>query len=80
MTKTLSVVLGVILMAGVFAPLVSAATPDSPNSEKQFQINGAGATFPYPLIDKWRVEYNKIYPNVNLNYQSIGSEIGRAHV
>ena len=80
MTKTLSVVLGIILMAGVFAPLASAATPESPKSDKQFQINGAGATFPYPLIDKWRVEYNKIHPNVNLNYQSIGSGGGiQAH-
>jgi phosphate transport system permease protein/phosphate transport system substrate-binding protein len=36
-------------------------------------INGAGATFPFPLIDTWRVEYQKINPNVNVNYQSIGS-------
>jgi len=73
MKKALSVILGIILMAGVFAPLVEAVEPAPPKSDKQFQINGAGATFPYPLIDTWRVEYNKIYPNVNLNYQSIGS-------
>jgi len=73
MKKALSVILGIILMAGVFAPLVEATEPAPPKSDKQFQINGAGATFPYPLIDTWRVEYNKIYPNVNLNYQSIGS-------
>ncbi|MEO9363779.1 MAG: phosphate ABC transporter substrate-binding protein PstS [Nitrososphaera sp.] len=36
-------------------------------------INGAGATFPFPLIDTWRVEYKKVNPSVNLNYQSIGS-------
>src|ERR671938_2110769 len=36
-------------------------------------INGAGATFPFPLIDKWRVEYQKVQPGVNINYQSIGS-------
>jgi phosphate transport system substrate-binding protein len=36
-------------------------------------INGAGATFPFPLIDTWRVEYQKVNPNVNINYQSIGS-------
>lgn len=51
----------------------AAKSPDSPTTDKDFQINGAGATFPFPLIDTWRVEYNKIYPNVNLNYQSIGS-------
>src|ERR671912_682566 len=39
----------------------------------QSTINGAGATFPFPLIDTWRVEYPNINPNVNINYQSIGS-------
>ena len=47
--------------------------PDEPISDLEFNLTGAGATFPFPLIDLWRVEYNKIYNNVNLNYQSIGS-------
>jgi len=37
------------------------------------QINGAGATFPYPIYSKWFSEYNKVHPNVEINYQSIGS-------
>ncbi len=37
------------------------------------QINGAGATFPYPIYSKWFAEYNKLHPNVQINYQSIGS-------
>ncbi len=37
------------------------------------QINGAGATFPYPIYSKWFAEYNKIHPEVQVNYQSIGS-------
>jgi len=37
------------------------------------QLNGAGATFPYPIYSKWFSEYNKIHPNVQINYQSIGS-------
>jgi len=37
------------------------------------QINGAGATFPYPIYSKWFAEYNKIHPNIQINYQSIGS-------
>jgi phosphate ABC transporter phosphate-binding protein len=49
------------------------SAPDVPDPNVEFNINGAGATFPFPLIDLWRVEYNKEYPNVNLNYQSIGS-------
>src|SRR5437667_10403091 len=37
------------------------------------QIDGAGATFPYPIYSKWFSEYHKIHPNVEINYQSIGS-------
>jgi phosphate ABC transporter phosphate-binding protein len=75
MKKILSITLSLILIASVFVPLSASAVqgPEPPKSDKQFAINGAGATFPFPLIDKWRVEYNKLYPNVNLNYQSIGS-------
>ena len=36
-------------------------------------INGAGATFPYPIYSKWFSEYSKQHPNVKINYQSIGS-------
>ncbi len=36
-------------------------------------INGAGATFPYPLYSKWFSEYNKQKPEIQINYQSIGS-------
>jgi phosphate transport system substrate-binding protein len=39
----------------------------------QNQINGAGATFPNPIYSKWFSEYNKIKPEVAINYQSIGS-------
>jgi len=36
-------------------------------------INGAGASFPYPIYAKWFSEYNKKFPNIQINYQSIGS-------
>ncbi len=36
-------------------------------------INGAGATFPYPLYSKWFYEYSNANPGVRFNYQSIGS-------
>jgi len=48
----------------------SAATQ---NASPTIQINGAGATFPYPIYSKWFSEYNKLHPNVRINYQSIGS-------
>jgi phosphate transport system substrate-binding protein len=37
------------------------------------QINGAGATFPNPIYSKWFSDYEKLHPNVKINYQSIGS-------
>ena len=40
------------------------------------QINGAGATFPYPIYSKWFAEYNKLHPNIQINYQSQGSGAG----
>ncbi len=36
-------------------------------------INGAGASFPFPVYSKWFAEYNKQNPEVRINYQSIGS-------
>ena len=42
-------------------------------AQQKVQINGAGATFPYPIYSKWFSEYNKLHPNVEINYQSIGS-------
>jgi phosphate transport system substrate-binding protein len=39
----------------------------------QTTLNGAGATFPYPIYSKWFNEYHKIHSDVEINYQSIGS-------
>jgi len=36
-------------------------------------LNGAGATFPYPIYSKWFSDYNKIHSDIQINYQSIGS-------
>lgn len=73
-TKITSLLLIATLVA-IIPPINAEAvqTPDLPPSDREFNINAAGATFPFPLIDLWRVEYNNQYSNVNLNYQSIGS-------
>src|SRR5271170_1380556 len=42
-------------------------------SAQQVLINGAGATFPYPMYSKWFDEYHKKFPTIQFNYQSIGS-------
>lgn len=39
----------------------------------QTTITGAGATFPYPIYSKWFDEYRRLHPDVQINYQSIGS-------
>jgi len=39
-------------------------------------INGAGATFPYPIYSKWFDEFHKKNPNLQFNYQSVGSGAG----
>ena len=64
----LAIFIGATLIAGLgmlIVPKIAFA--------QQVTINGAGATFPFPLIDTWRVEYQTVKPEVNINYQSIGS-------
>ncbi|MBV8810824.1 MAG: phosphate ABC transporter substrate-binding protein PstS [Acidobacteriaceae bacterium] len=39
----------------------------------QTSLTGAGATFPYPMYSKWFNQYHKAHPDVEINYQSIGS-------
>ena len=39
----------------------------------QTTLNGAGATFPNPMYQKWFSEYHKTHPDIQFNYQSIGS-------
>jgi phosphate transport system substrate-binding protein len=60
----------VIVLAGVVS-LVFAACGGNTGSEVRLQ--GAGATFPNPLYQKWLSEYGKLNPHVKIDYQSIGS-------
>ncbi len=46
----------------------------------QMGINGAGATFPYPIYSKWFDAYTKVDPSVRINYQSIGSGGGQKQI
>jgi phosphate transport system substrate-binding protein len=52
------------------------ATVQPTKAPETLTLNGAGATFPYPLISKWSSEYSKINPNIQINYQSVGSGAG----
>src|SRR6185503_16003788 len=53
--------------------LLMAALLATPVLAQNVQIDGAGATFPYPIYSKWFSDYNKLHPTVQINYQSIGS-------
>src|SRR6266511_924286 len=55
------------------AVVLGAVLAAAPAFAQKQQINGAGATFPYPIYSKWFSEYNKLHPEVEINYQSIGS-------
>jgi len=62
-------ILAIVLLAGVSA-----------TASAQLMINGAGATFPYPIYSKWFDEYAKVDPSVRFNYQSIGSGGGQKQI
>jgi phosphate ABC transporter phosphate-binding protein len=68
------------MMYKVIIPIVAIAAIASSvfgyqylSTTQTITLNGAGATFPFPLIDKWTAEYHKIKANIQINYQSIGS-------
>ncbi|HZB81024.1 MAG TPA: phosphate ABC transporter substrate-binding protein PstS, partial [Nitrososphaera sp.] len=79
MNATILYVMTAVLAAILFVPqgtsIFAQVQPPSQLSQQQGQVvlNGAGATFPFPLIDTWRVEYQNVNPSVSINYQSIGS-------
>ncbi|HEY5768147.1 MAG TPA: phosphate ABC transporter substrate-binding protein PstS [Candidatus Udaeobacter sp.] len=52
----------------------------SASASAQMTINGAGATFPYPIYSKWFDEYAKVDPSARFNYQSIGSGGGQKQI
>src|SRR5882672_10707020 len=58
------------LFAGVLAMGVALSGPIWADA---LLINGAGATFPFPIYSKWFDEYHKMKPDIQFNYQSIGS-------
>jgi phosphate transport system substrate-binding protein len=50
------------------------------SASAQMMINGAGATFPYPIYSKWFDAYAQVDPSVRFNYQSIGSGGGQKQI
>src|SRR5215204_5504681 len=66
---------GAIIQTGInaYGQLIPPSQLQQGGGGQSVIINGAGATFPFPLIDTWRVEYQSVNPSISINYQSIGS-------
>ncbi|MEP6636737.1 MAG: phosphate ABC transporter substrate-binding protein PstS, partial [Acidobacteriota bacterium] len=66
----LTFITGLLLLGFACSPggVTGPGTAQSP-----ITLQGAGATFPNPLYQKWLSEYGKLHPNVRIDYQSIGS-------
>jgi phosphate transport system substrate-binding protein len=60
-------------MKGIRGALLCLAAASAAVAADRMLITGAGATFPFPLYSKWFSDYNKQHPDVQINYQSIGS-------
>lgn len=72
-------------ITSLLVPLVALSAcflgPDlADRASAQMLINGAGATFPYPIYSKWFDEYVKVDSSVRFNYQSIGSGGGQKQI
>jgi phosphate transport system substrate-binding protein len=65
-----------VVAAGVTAACGGSGRAEGGPAARNVQINGAGATFPYPIYSKWTAEYNRLRPNIQINYQSQGSGAG----
>jgi len=68
----IAVAVGILLLASSCAKKSKTPT-DGRSNTASVNLNGAGATFPFPLYSKWFDEYGKSNPDVRINYQSIGS-------
>lgn len=53
--------------------IITGCSNNGGETKNGMTINAAGATFPYPLYSKMFAEYNKLHPQIRVNYQSIGS-------
>src|SRR5436853_5689243 len=60
-------------LAGLFCSLLAVLGSGVQPVAAQMLMNGAGATFPYPIYSKWFDEYTRVDQGARFNYQSIGS-------
>ena len=74
---------GISLCLGLLLGALTAAVGNGPLERRgvafaaeNITLQGTGATFPAPLYQRWFSEYNKLHPEVQINYQPLGSGAG----
>src|SRR5215467_3810406 len=72
--------IGLITVAMLSTMKVSASASEKSYSQRQLTINGAGATFPFPLIDSWRKQKSGIIVNISSGAGRLGFPIHSAYV
>ena len=77
-TRIASAVIGFLLALSLFGlgTRWASLNPSAALAAGEITLQGTGATFPAPLYEKWFAEYNKAHPEVQINYQALGSGAG----
>ena len=70
-SKIVLAIVAVAIIIGATAGYIYLSQP--PTEQETIVLNGSGATFPYPLLDSMITQYKNVKPNVQINYQPIGS-------
>ena len=64
---------GLVLSAALITALTACKSSGGNNEQNAVTLNGAGSTFVYPAMSRWTKDYSQSHPNLQINYQSIGS-------
>jgi phosphate ABC transporter phosphate-binding protein len=76
-SKGISTILVLLIIAAVIVGGAAAYYLSMPKQLAAASVTAGGASFPYPLITKWTSEYNKLNPQIQITYQSVGSGAGK---
>lgn len=73
-TSITRIALGAMLLALGLTTFVQ--SPSAAPAPPALLLNATGATFPFPIYSKWFTEYNRVHPDIQINYNSLGSGAG----
>jgi phosphate transport system substrate-binding protein len=74
--STRAVALASMLTVLILGALVASPGASPAPAPSALLLNATGATFPYPIYSKWFKEYNRLHPDIQINYNSLGSGAG----